>query len=243
MTDDALPVLVLLPGSLCDAGLWAAQAGALSDIARPVILGYGAADSVEAMAEAVLQSAPTGSFAIAGFSLGGFVALEVFRRAPDRITGLCLVDTTARPDGAETRQRRLRNIVRFKTEPQTVVNEFAQMVMGPNTPSVLDADIRATMAQLAPLDYDNHQRAMMLRPDARGVLEQVHCPSLVLCGGADAATAPALHQEMAAALAGSASVALAGVGHMTPLEAPDQVTSAMRSWLARVAAVKEDANV
>ncbi|MUZ76024.1 alpha/beta fold hydrolase [Agrobacterium vitis] len=234
MTRDTLPVLVLLPGSLCDAELWAAQARDLSDLANVITPSYGAADSVEAMAESVLSAVPSQRFAVAGFSLGGFVALELFRRAPDRISGLCLTDTTARPDSPETRERRLRNMARFKTDPQTVVHEFAQMVMGPNTPDALAAAILATMVRLAQRDYLNHQRAMMLRPDARGILGQVRCSSLVLCGGADGATPPALHEEMAEALVGSTSVVLSGVGHMTPLEAPEHVSAALRGWLANV---------
>ncbi|MFQ5468538.1 MAG: alpha/beta fold hydrolase, partial [Kiloniellaceae bacterium] len=98
--------LALLPGLLTDAAMWRAQVEGLADVARPQVIDLTTQDSVADMAASALRAMP-GRFAMAGLSMGGYVALEVMRRAPDRVGLLALLDSKARPDTAEQTKRRL----------------------------------------------------------------------------------------------------------------------------------------
>lgn len=224
--------LLLLPGSLCEADMWNAQIDALGDIADARTVEIGGFDSIAAMAAHVIAEAPEGRFALAGFSLGGYVALEVVRRVPERISHLALLDTSARPDHPENAPRREANMAAFRADPYPVLDAFKAMTLGPATPPEVREAIRTSMRRLGPFDYLDQQRAIMQRPDARPTLSAIGCPTLVLCGGEDRATPPAGHREIAAAVPGAAYVELPGIGHMTPLEAPESVAGAMREWLS-----------
>lgn len=235
MTDTSVP-LVFLAGSLCDGTMWRAQVEALADVAASVTIELSGFDRVEDMAAHVLQHAPSERFAIAGFSLGGFVALEVARQAPEQITHLALLDTSARPDVPENAPRRAANIDAFAADPAPIVEAFARSTAGPNTSSDVLAVVQAMMHRHGGKDYAAQQRAIMSRPDARPHLGAIACPTLVLCGGDDGVTPPELSRELSAAIPGAEYVELSGVGHMTPIEAPGGVSQALRQWLAAPAA-------
>jgi len=226
--------LLLLPGSLCDPGTWNAQVSALDDIVDCHVVDLSGHDSVEEMARQVLERAPAGRFALAGFSLGGYVALEIVRMAPHRVCGLALLDTSPRPDPPGNDERRLANIAAFAEDPAPVLGAFAELVLGPDTPAGLADAIRTMMDRRGPGDYAAQQRAMMRRPDARPNLPSVACPTLVLCGKEDRATPPELSRELADGIPDSVYIELPGTGHMTILEAPQEVARAMRDWLFRV---------
>lgn len=227
----AKPTLILLPGSLCDASMWRAQAEALEDICVPQVIELGGFDSISAMADHVLEHAKEHSFALAGFSLGGFVALEVVRRAPIRVNRLALLGTSARPDKAENAPRRLANIASFQEDADPLLRAFAELTHGPATPDDVSAAVIASMRRHGPASYASHQQAMMTRPDARLHVPGVTCPTLVLCGSEDRATPAEGNREIAEAISGARYVELAGVGHMVTLEAPDAVSAAMRDWM------------
>ncbi|ABQ71647.1 alpha/beta hydrolase fold (plasmid) [Rhizorhabdus wittichii RW1] len=225
------PTLILLPGSLCDATMWRAQVDALEDICVPLVVDLGGFDTIAAMADHVLEYAPDHSFALAGFSLGGFAALEVVRRAPDRVARLTLLGTSARPDKPENAPRRLANIAAFEEDADPPLRAFADLTRGSTTPEGVSAAVIASMRHHGPASYGPHQRAMMTRPDARPHLSDIACPTLVLCGGEDRATPPEGNREIAETIPGATYVELAEVGHMVTLEAPDAVSAAMRNWL------------
>jgi pimeloyl-ACP methyl ester carboxylesterase len=226
--------LVLLPGSLCDQTMWSAQIAALDDIASCQVVLWGHSASVITAAENTLASVPNKRFALAGFSLGGFVALEMVRHAPDRILGLALLDTSGRPDKPENKSRRLANIDAFLNGSREVIDCFADLTFGSSTSSLVKAAISSTMHSNAEALYVLQQTAMMARPDARVNLAKITCPTLVLCGAEDGATPPELHREIASAIRHASYTEIPGVGHMTTLEAPDAVNKAMRSWLADI---------
>jgi pimeloyl-ACP methyl ester carboxylesterase len=229
--------LILIPGSLCDAGMWAPQVQALADVTDVQVVGWSAgADDVPAIAEEVLRNIAVEQFVVAGFSLGGFIALEMIRREPRRILGLALLNTTARPDDSVNGTAQAARMTRFAQEPEVVLDKFAALLCGAETPGTVALEIRNTIRQLGPDRYLPEQRAIMTRPDARATLREIHCPTLVLCGSEDRATPPLVNREIAASIQSSQYVELPGVGHITTLSAPEAVSNALRSLILRVSA-------
>ena len=224
--------LILLLGLLCDARLFAPQAAALADIARAIVPDLDA-DSIAMMADAVLAAAPH-RFALAGLSMGGYVALEILRRAPRRVTRLALISTTARPDLPEQSAMRRDLIELAKTA------RFVQ-VMPRLLPKLIssvrrdDAELRRLVVSMADAagaeTFIRQQTAIMHRPDGRDDLARIAMPTAVICGDADKLTPPDRHEEIAAAIPGAKLSVIPGSGHLSTLEAPEAVAAALREWL------------
>lgn len=225
--------LVLLPGLLCDAALWAPQMEALADIARPTVADLTLDESIEAMADRVLAEAPP-HFALAGLSMGGYVAMAVARMAPGRVARLALLDTNARADAPEQSERRraliaLANQGRFKDVPPALIPALLSKrhQQDPTlTTLVTDMAIR-----VGPAAFVRQQKAIMTRPDARPTLGAIACATLVLCGAEDSLTPPALHQEIRDALPDARLDVIADSGHLSTIEQPAAVSTALRDWL------------
>ncbi len=229
-----LPLLAL-PGLLNDERLWAHQVAGLAPEHQLIAMPVTSHDGVAAVAAAVLARAPAGRFALAGFSMGGYVAFEIMRQAPERVAALALVDTGARPDAPATSEARRAAIARSQTAFDAVVQELIDKMLPPSRHAdrPLVDGIRA-MAQAVGRDaFVRQQTAIIGRPDSRPLLAQIRCPTLVLCGREDRVLPLEMSEEMAAGIAGATLVVLDGTGHMAPLEQPDAVTEAMRTWLAR----------
>jgi pimeloyl-ACP methyl ester carboxylesterase len=235
--------LVLLPGLLCDEAVWQGQIDALRDIAVCTCVDWGRLDSILAMAERVLRVAPP-EFSLAGHSMGGRVAFQVVRIAPQRVKRLALLNTgaDARPSGeagaAEERKRReLLDIA--KTQG---MRAFAQAWLPPMMKPGRMADkslvdsIFAMLERKTPEIYEMQMLALLNRPDARPVLPAIKCPTLLLSGREDSWSPPARHQEMAAVIPNSRVAIVADSGHMAPMEQPAAVAQAMREWLLTKAA-------
>ena len=226
--------LALLPGLLCDAALWRAQIGGLASQATCQVADFTSQDSLAAMAESVLAMMPQ-RFALAGLSMGGYVAFEVLRRAPGRITRLALLDTSARPDTAEQTQRR-RDLIALarKGDFKGVTGRLLPVFLHPKHAAneVLAAEVVAMAGRIGREAFLRQQAAIMSRPDSRPDLVGVSCPTLVLCGRQDALTPPAWHTEIAAGIAHSRLVVLENCGHLAPMERPAEVTAALSEWLA-----------
>ena len=230
--------LVLVPGLLCDERLWRHQAGGLADLVdRVLVPDLTGADSVAAMARGILETAPE-RFALAGLSMGGYVALEVMRQAPDRVEALALLDTSARPDTPEQTGARLALIElardgRFDEVWRTLLPKIV------HPDRVGDPEIRSAVEGMAhavgPEGFERQERAIMGRPDSRGGLPGISCPALVLCGRDDALTPPHLHEELADGIPGAHLHLVERCGHLSTLERPEEVTRAMRGWLNRAA--------
>ena len=236
MNDPA--TLILIPGLLSDASVWEAQAGELARHCRVEIPDHGMIDSLGGMAEAILARAPR-RFAVAGHSMGGRVALEVWRRAPDRVEALALLDTGATPlAGGEAGARetagrwRLADIARSQGL-RALGEEWLKVMLHPSRLSdrSLIERILAMIERKSPGIYEAQTRALLARPDARTLLPGITCPTLVLCGREDAWATPAQHEEMAAQIPGSRLVVVPESGHMVTLEQPEAVTAALEDWL------------
>jgi pimeloyl-ACP methyl ester carboxylesterase len=230
--------LVLLPGLLNDARLWAAQAAALSgtaDVAPGPVGDLTAHDTMGALADAVLGRAPA-RFALAGLSMGGYVALEIMRRAPERVLALALVDTQARPDTAQATEGRRALMARSETDFEGVIETLRGRLMLPK--HAADPAIGGLFAAMArdagPAAFRRQQTAIIGRIDSRPFLPRIACPTLVLCGRQDTTTPLELHEEMAAAIPGARMEVAEDCGHLSAIERPEAVSAALRGWLASV---------
>jgi pimeloyl-ACP methyl ester carboxylesterase len=227
------PALILLPGMLCDAVLWQPQLAALGDVAEITVGDLTRADSLAAMAEAVLERAPA-RFALAGLSMGGYLCFEIMRRAPGRVERLALLASSARADTEEQKQRRLDLIHLAET------GSFKGL-----TPRLLPHWVHAdrledrafiatvtAMTQRVGRDaFIRQQRAVMQRPDSRPGLARIRVPTLVLCGRQDLVTPLEMAREIAADIAAARLVVVEDCGHLATLEKPDEVNRALRAWL------------
>lgn len=235
MTETPAINLVLLPGLLCDQALWAAQIAALAPLAAISVIDISPGDSMAAMAELVLQQAPQ-LFALAGLSMGGYVAFEIMRRAPGRVQRLALLDTSARPDTPE------QTAFREALINQAQIGDFKGM-----TPRLLARwihaarlDERALTDQVVAMTlrvgrdaFLRNQRAIMARPDSRPGLSRIACPTLVLCGRQDQATPLEHHREIATDIKEARLVVVEECGHLSTMERPEAVNAALRDWLSR----------
>ena len=228
------PALVLIPGLLCDERLWRHQSQGLANLANPIYVpDVTAHDSVEGMARKVLEAAPD-RFALAGLSMGGYVALEVMRQAPHRVEALALLDTSARPDTPEQTETRLALVElersgRFDEVWRTLLPKIV------HPDRTQDPEIVAAVEGMAhsvgPEAFERQERAIIGRPDSRGDLSSISCPTLVLCGRDDAITPPPLHEELAEGIPGARLRIMDRCGHLSTLERPEEVTHVMREWL------------
>jgi pimeloyl-ACP methyl ester carboxylesterase len=232
------PNLLLVPGLLCDHRLWQPQVEGLVHSANCVIADVTKADSISAMASAAVARMPPGRFAVAGLSMGGYVALEIARASPDRLSGLALLDTNARPDSSQATDDRRRMMKLAETDFERVVNALIPKLLVPahQRDARLVAIVKAMAAAAGKEAYCRQQNAIIGRPDSRPHLANIRCPTLVMCGREDAITPVALHEEMAKGIAGSRLVIAGECGHLSTLEQPRMVTLNLIHWLSGLGA-------
>jgi len=227
--------LVLLPGLLCDAALWEPQLSELADIADFFVADLTEYETMKEMGESVLRDAPWKEFALAGLSMGGYVALEVMRQAPQRVTRLALLDSRARPETPDETERRqqLMKLAQSERGFTPVTSRMLPLMLHPSR--VKDAQLTKTIRDMAERTgveaYLRQQRAIMSRPDFRPGLPKIKCPTLVLCGRQDQLTPLECSAEMAAAIPGAKLVVVEKCGHLSTLERPESVNGALRDWL------------
>ncbi|MDA0786934.1 MAG: alpha/beta fold hydrolase [Proteobacteria bacterium] len=225
--------LVLIPGLLCDAQLWAHQAAHLSDLAACMVADITGAETVDELADNVLASAPD-HFALAGLSMGGYVAHAIMRRAPGRVRRLALIDTSARPDTPEQLVRRGQLIDMSKYGKFRGVTDRLLPILVHEDRLVetkLTDDIKKMAEHIGSDAFIRQQHAIMSRPDSRPFLIEYGVPTLVMCGRQDALTPLELHREMAAAIPGSRLAVIEDCGHLSTMERPQAATALMRQWL------------
>lgn len=231
---NSLP-LVLCPGLLCDAALWAPQVAALREIAEVWIPDFTQQQTMAEMGASVLRDAPWPQFALAGLSMGGYIALETFVQAPRRVRRLALLDARARPETEADRARRAQLVSLTQRERgfATLTRQLLPLMV--HASRVEDTALREViigMAERTGLDaYARQQAAIVSRRDYRPLLRHVDVSTLVLCGREDQITPLDCSEEMAAAIPGAELVVLDDCGHMSTLERPDAVNEALRRWL------------
>jgi pimeloyl-ACP methyl ester carboxylesterase len=231
MTD--APPIVLIPGLLCSPRLYAEQLPALWRYGAVMVADHTRDDSVAGITRRLLGIAAR-QFVLVGLSMGGYTAFEVMRTAPDRVTRLALLDTSARPDTPEQSERRRAQIALAQS------GRFGD-VLDPLFLSWVhrsrrsDQSLRQIVQRMAeesgPDVFVRQQTAIMTRPDSRPTLAAVRCPTLVLVGDGDEATPPDRASEIAHGIAGSRLVVVPECGHLSTLERPEHVTRALVEWL------------
>lgn len=232
--DAAKTNLVLVPGLLCTAALWAPQVAGFTDIAEISIADHTRHDSMAAIARSILEAAPE-RFALAGLSMGGYLAYEIVRQAPERVRKLALLDTGSRADTPERSAGRRELIATAEREGV----RKAQQVLMPvliHKSRLADKALVETIAQMAEDTgveaFRRQQTALMNRPDNRPLLPHIACPTLVLVGREDALTPVELAQEIAAGIPGARLEIIPDCGHLSTMERPEAVNRALRAWLA-----------
>lgn len=225
--------LLLLPGMMCDARLFSPQIAAFSGRRAVMCAPIGGHDSVQALAAEVLENAPA-RFALAGLSMGGIVAMEVLRQAPERVAGLALLDTNPLAEKPEVKAGRAPQMEAVrKGGLWTVMREEMKpnyLADGPGQGAFLDLCMEMAM-DLGDQVFLNQSVALMNRPDQTETLRRFAGPSLVLCGREDALCPVHRHELMHSLLANSRLEIIENAGHLPVLEQPGQTTAALARWL------------
>jgi len=226
--------LLLVPGILNDASLWdevAAQLQPLAEVRRVPVLTQ---ETIPAMADAAWQlladlpaAAPV---VLAGFSLGGYVAIEMLARPARPLRAVALISTSARPESAEARAAREKTIAAMRKDFARVVDGILQFAT--HEPGVDLQGLRQMMLGVGADTAIRQNRATMLRGDHRAALAKLDLPVAVLCGRQDRVTPPPLAEELAALVPGARLQLVDGCGHMLPAERPASLAAALRPLLA-----------
>jgi pimeloyl-ACP methyl ester carboxylesterase len=186
-----------------------------------------------AIARRLLAEAPE-TFALAGLSMGGYLALEVVRQAPERVTRLALLDTNARADTDEQRRNREREIAlaeggRFREacDARWEKSVHPDRLADPELRQIYDLMAEET----GPEVFVRQLRAIMSRRDSRPMLPEIRVPTLILVGEEDELTPPEQAREMAGLIPGATLVTVPACGHLSTLERPRKVAEALAAWL------------
>ena len=227
--------IVLVPGLNCTAECYAGQVPALWQFGSLLIPDHKRGSTIAEIAAAILRDAPP-RFALAGFSLGGYIVFEMLRQAPERITRLALIDTMARldtPDRLLKRHDAIRLAQQGKHR-QLVAANYPDSVHpdNVNNAAIRDTSIRMALAN-GPEVYIRQQQAIIGRPDSQPDLAGIRVPTTIIVGEADTITPLDAAHEMADAIPGAHLVTIAGAGHMSPTEQPEAVARALVGWLSR----------
>lgn len=232
--------LVLLPGLMCDAGVWEPLYPHLPAGTTPWVADYGLANSLGAMAALVLQHAPAERFALAGHSMGGRVAMEVLRQAPQRVSHVALMNTGHLPRaageaGAQEAAKRHALLEVARTQGvRAMAQTWVQGMVHPDR--LRDAAlIEAVVAMFARKNADVFAaqiEALLARPDASDVLHKLAVPTLLQCGAQDSWSPPTQHADMQALAPHAVLGVVADAGHMAPMERPAAVAQGLARWLA-----------
>jgi pimeloyl-ACP methyl ester carboxylesterase len=202
------------------------------------VVDYGLLDSIGAMAQHVLDTAPADTFALAGHSMGGRVALEVMRRAPERVHHLALLDTGTQPlasgvaGAKEKAGRKILLEIASQKGMRAMAEQWAKPMVHPSRHgTALFENVLNILERSSAEQYAMQINALLNRPDATPVLATITCPTLVLTGRDDLWSPPEQHASMAAAIAQAQLCIVEQCGHMSTLEQPEVVNSAFARWL------------
>jgi pimeloyl-ACP methyl ester carboxylesterase len=225
--------LVLVPGLLCSARLYVPQVAALWAHGPVVVADHRRDAEMGALAARILKNAPP-RFALAGLSMGGYIAFAMMRLAPERIARLALLDTSARPDLPEQTAGREKFIAMAQGGQlgdivETLIPRFLHK--NRHGDEALKRIVRDMAADTGAEAFVRETRAIMSRPDSRPLLASIRCPTLVLVGDGDELTPPDLAREIAGGISGAKLTIVPDCGHLSTIEKPEAVNAALSEWL------------
>ena len=226
--------LLLIPGMMCDARVFAPQIASLSAGRTVTVAAIGGADTIEALARQVLCDAPP-RFALAGLSMGGIVGMEILGQAPDRVERVALMDTNHRaetPDRQALRRPQVERVFGGALR-QVLIEEMKPLYLAPENrkdEGILNCALDMAIA-LGPDVFARQSEALRTRPDQSATLRATRIPSLVLCGEHDSLCPVERHREMAESMPRGRLEIIAGAGHLSTLERPIETNLALRRWL------------
>ena len=225
--------LVLVPGLLCSARVYHPQIEALWPLGPVTVADHRRDNEIGAIAARILAAVPP-RFALAGLSLGGYIAFAMMRQAPERIEKLALLDTSARPDTPEQSAARHAFVAmaedgRLGEVVETLTLRYLHRDR--HKDARLRAIVRAMAEDTGPEAFVRQQQATISRPDSRPLLGEIRCPTLVLTGEGDELIPPELGREIADGIAGSKFVIVPDCGHLSTIERPEPVNRALAEWL------------
>ncbi|SNT27546.1 Pimeloyl-ACP methyl ester carboxylesterase [Noviherbaspirillum humi] len=228
-----MKTLYLLCGLLCDSVVWEAQARALRSRYDVRVVSFEGLDSFAAMAEKVLADAPQ-RFALAGHSMGGRVAMEVYRRAPERFERLMLLDTGYEGVAAGEAEKRGVMVDLAKREGiDAIAGPWGLPMLSPahREDKALVKAVFDMVGRMSPEIYARQTNALLTRPDATSVLESITCPTMIVCGMEDGWSPPARHEQMAKHVPHCELRLIDDCGHMAMMEQPEAILKVMEEWL------------
>ncbi|MDD9724348.1 alpha/beta fold hydrolase [Roseovarius sp. SK2] len=225
--------LVFLPGMMCDARLFGPQIAALSPYLPVTVAPISHGDRIEEIASGLLDHLPR-RFALAGLSMGGIVALEIVRRAPDRVTRLCLMDTNSLAETPQSAANYEPIVTKLRAGfiDQAVSTLLRPDHLAPNADRTSIMHMVTKMAENLGADAITRQvRALQRRRDYQATLRKITVPTLVMCGVHDTLTPVKRHEFMAGLIPYAELALVQEAGHLPTLETPEAVTAALRVWL------------
>jgi pimeloyl-ACP methyl ester carboxylesterase len=230
--DNSMPIL-LVPGLVCSPRIFAPVIAALWRFGPVTVANHIRDDNMGAIAQRILAEAPP-RFALAGHSMGGYIAFEIMRQAPQRVAKLALMNTQARPDTPEATTRRHGLIARVQAgEYHAMLDELFHLFVHPSRRD--SADLRQLVHDMGddvgPEAFVRQLVAIMSRPDSRPTLARIECPTLVLSSDEDNTVPNSLSTEIAGGIPGAKLIIIPDCGHMTPPEQPQATTQALVDWL------------
>lgn len=231
----SLPLL-LLPGSLCNDQLFQQQISFFTRQRDVIVADFSGFDSIQAMAANALKEAPE-EFALAGLSMGGIVAFEMFRQAPQRIKRIALLDTNPAaelPERVIIRNQQINGIVEQGVEGLKALVRQALLpkyVFDTEQSLRIESVVMEMALDAGPDGFIDQWRALANRTESWTTLKDIHCPTLILCGVHDLLCDEKCHRDMALEIKHASLEIIEGAGHLSTLDAPEQVNRALDSWL------------
>ena len=225
---------LLIPGLNCSARIFARQIPALWQFGPVTVADHRQGETIEAIARYILASAPP-EFALLGFSMGGYVALEIARLAPERVERLALLATTARPDTPEQREKRMKRVAVVEAGgfEADIALQSPLVVHPSHAEDQALAELNRLMAlEAGPEAFVRHIMAIIARRDQRDLLPTISCPTLIVAGDGDQLMPAAVTDELAALIPGAKLVTLPESGHYFPLEQPEKLNAVLVEWVA-----------
>lgn len=221
--------LVLIPGLLSNSVFWKHQIEHLSEIAS-IYVASPIQDTPEKLVEEILKTAPL-QFALAGHSMGGWLSLEIMRRAPSRVSKLCLINTTARSDSDEKAKKRRELIAKAE---KGGFEEIAKSLAGRFTfQKEKEKEVETMFLETGLEVFIRQQKAMLMRQESESILPTIFCPALVIHAAEDQNFSLQEHEELKSNIPNAKMAIIEDAGHMSPLEMPQAVTSLLRFWLTQ----------